>query len=126
MTKDMNDIKDVDAVKSYFTKEFMAGVTSLSMDEMVTSLKELEGTKYWTAIVKYSQERLANAQQALITMDPFKEPTSMARYQGVMSCLLDLQEAVISLKAKADEVETPKRRKKKQNLDELGGAYSVI
>jgi len=124
MTKDLND-KDVNAVKAYFNKEFMLKVTSLPTDEMLVTLRELEGTKFWTAIVKYSQERLANAQQALITMDPFKEPTSMARYQGVMSGLLDLQEAVISLKAKAEEVETP-RKKKAKDLNELGGAYGVI
>jgi hypothetical protein len=121
MKKDMNN-KNVDAVKAYFTKEVYEQIQDVSLDEMKTLLKELEGTRTWFAIIKYNQERLSNAQNALITLDPFKDPTTMARYQGVMSGLLDLQEGVITLKYEAKRSEDPKNAEEEGKQD-LGGAY---
>ena len=116
---------DMDAVKTYFTKDIQQRVNEISMEEMKTLLKELEGTPTWFAIIKYNQERLQNAQSGLITLDPFKEPTKMARYQGIMSGLLDLQEGVITLRAKAAKAEDPKN-KEEDSKDNLGGAYGVV
>jgi len=117
--------KSVDAVKAYFTQDVYDQVQAISIENMKTHLKELEGTPTWFAIIKYNQERLANAQAALITLDPFKDPTSMARYQGVMSGLLDLQEGVISLKFETKRAEDPKNEEDIDKND-LGGAYGII
>lgn len=113
-----------DAVKEYFTKDLLGNVDSMTSDEMISLLKELESTRYWIAIVKYSHQRLTSAQQALITLDPFKEPTAMARYQGVMSGISDLQEAVISLKKKSEDAVNPEKKAEKEKED-LGGAYGA-
>lgn len=115
---------NTDTIKKYFTKDILETISSMTMEEMKSTLKELEGTSYWFAIIKYNQERLANAQNALITLDPFKEPTSMARYQGVMSGILDLQDAVIGMKFESKKTEDPKAKLEEAKND-LGGAYSA-
>lgn len=120
----MNE-KDVNAVKSYFNKDVSETISAMTMSEMKDLLKELEGTKFWFAIIKYNQERLGNAQNALITLDPFKEPTSMARYQGVMSGILDLQDAVITMKSESKKSENP-NKKSEDAKNELGGAYGLV
>lgn len=125
MKKDTTNIeRNQDAVKKYFTKELSDRINSMDSQTMFTLLKELEDSKYWVAIIKYGQERLGNAQNALITLDPFKDPTTMARYQGVMSGLLDLQDAVITLKFESNKVESPETKREK-DINELGGAYGV-
>ena len=58
-------------------------------------------------------------------MDPMKDATKMARYQGAITGMLDVQDAVLSLKFEAKKAENPKS-KEELNKDELGGAYSVI
>ena len=123
--KNMNNKKNIDAVKEYFTQDVYDQVKAVSMEDMKVMLKELEGTPTWFAIIKYNQERLLNAQNALITLDPFKEPTAMARYQGVMSGLLDLQEGVISLKFESKKAEDP-NNKEEEEKENLGGAYGII
>jgi len=109
-------------VKQYFTEELQKRIAEMPYPLMEELLKELEGTKYWVAIIKYSQERLSTAQNALITLDPFKEPTLMARYQGVMSGVLDLQDGVIALIEESKKKEDPAAKKEEQ-LNDLGGAY---
>lgn len=93
------------ATSSYFTEEFMAKVREMSASEMVDMLKDLESTRYWIALVKYSHERMNVAQQGLYTLDPFKEQTAMARYQGILTGLTDVQEAIIRMKQEADKTE---------------------
>jgi hypothetical protein len=117
-----NSNTNSEAVKQYFTQEVYDQVQALSMEDMKNLLKELEGTPTWFAIIKYNQERLLNAQNALITLDPFKDPTAMARYQGVMTGILDLQEGVISLKYAAKRSEDPKNAEEDAK-NEAGGAY---
>ncbi len=117
--------KDSEAVKKYFTKEVSDRVNDMTISEMTALLKELEGTRFWIAIIKYSHERLTTAQNALITLDPFKDQTLMARYQGVMSGVLDLQDGVITLKSEGKKAEDPENAKEAAK-DEAGGAYGVI
>ena len=111
-----------DAIKDYFTLEVFARIREMSDNEMKTHLKELEGTSVWFAILKYVQERAAFMQNSLYTLDPNKEATQIARCQGMLSGVGDLQDAVLSLKYEAKKAEDPKN-KEEVNKDELGGAY---
>jgi hypothetical protein len=113
-----------EAVKNYFTEEIYQQIRDMSNDEMKTHLKELEGTPAWFAILKYSQDRIMVIQGSFLTMDPNKNPTDIARYQGAITGMLDLQDAVLSLKFESKQAEDPKTKKEK-NKDEFGGAYDI-
>lgn len=112
-------------IKNYFTDDIREQVNQMTNEDMKTILKGLEGTPTWFAILKYSQERIVNIQSSFLTLDPVKVPTDIARYQGVITGLLDLQDAVLSLKFKAEQVGDPKQQEDKDK-EALGGAYGVV
>ena len=81
----------------YFTEDKKQQIREMTDDVMQNLLVEFENTQYWIAYIKYVNARLGFAQTGVNTGDPFKEPTSIARNQGVMMGLVDPQNAVISL-----------------------------
>ena len=85
----------ISEVRKYFTDEINKSIAEMDEKEMLVQLKELSGTRYWIAILKYNQARLAHAQNFLFSADPFKDPTGISRYQGLMLGLSDLANAVI-------------------------------
>jgi len=101
-------------VRDYFTSDMDRRIKDLSAGEMESLLKELSDSPYWIAILKYNQERLRYAQDGLITGDPFKDPTSIARNQGVMMGLSDMQNAVILLTMQAQKREAESAEKEKK------------
>lgn len=80
-------------------------MNEMSIKEMFSVLKDLVGTRAWIAILKYNQQRLSISQNALFSGDPVKDPTNMARNQGIMLGLSDMQNAVISLISASNQVE---------------------
>ncbi len=95
--------------RDYFTKEINDAVNALSEEQMLKTLVNLEGTPAWIAILKYNQVRLGQSQAAIISGDPVKEPTVMARHQGIMLGLSDLQNAIIILSEERKEAEANKK-----------------
>jgi hypothetical protein len=83
--------------KIYFTKEFQERVNSMTNGEMNSLLLSIESTDYWIAIVKYLQERSIPCTNALTTIDPFKDPGNLCKYQGILIGLSDLQNMVVAL-----------------------------
>ena len=92
-------------VARYFDKELYKAADEMTNEEMVTQLRELEDTRYWVAITKYVQERLVLAQGSLCALDPAKYATDMARAQGILSGLLDLQDMIKKSKETVAEAE---------------------
>lgn len=90
-------------VREYFNKDIMDAMNALSIKEMVGVLKDLPNSPFWIAILKYNQQRLSLSQNALFSGDPFKDPTGMARNQGILLGISDLQNAVISLVSSKEE-----------------------
>jgi len=82
----------------YFNKELIKAMDEMTDSEMQDLLKELTDSKYWVAISRYVQSRLMVANGSLATLDPFKEPTNIARAQGIMSGLMDLQSMTDAIK----------------------------
>lgn len=68
-------------------------------------LVDLSKTKTWEAIVWYLGERKKLAENSFRTLDPFKEPTQVARNQGILQGLDDLTQyvAMLNEKAKAEK-----------------------
>jgi hypothetical protein len=85
----------------YFTDDIRESIANMSNQEMKDSLRELESTHYWIALLKYSQDRILTIQNALLSVDPEKA-TTIARYQGIASGIIDPQEAIIRLKNKSN------------------------
>lgn len=89
-------------IEAYLDKDIQVMMDDMTHSEMNQLFSELSNTRYWIAIMKYNKDRLHIAQNALFTLDPFKDQTNMARYQGIMSGMLDLPEAILTCKEKAE------------------------
>ena len=81
----------------YFTPEIEDAVRKMSDADMFKLLYQLEQSEYWLAIVRYNQIRSSYTQSAILSADPVKDPTLIARNQGIMIGLSDMQNAVIML-----------------------------
>ena len=112
-------------IKNYFTEDVRTQIREMSDKDMKGYLRSLEGTPTWFAILKYNQERISVIQDSFLVIDPVKDPSKITRYQGAITGILDLQDAVLSLKFEAKKAENPKN-KKEQEKDNLGGAYGVV
>jgi len=117
--------KNVNEIKNYFDEDVMDQVRGMSNEDMRNLLKGLEGTPVWFAILKYVQERIAVVQETFLILDPVKEPSKISQYQGLITGMLDLQDAVLSLKFESKKKEDPKN-KTEQQKESLGGAYGVV
>lgn len=84
-------------MRNYFTPEINQKIAEMTIEEMYALLKDLPNTELWIAILKYNEQRMLYSQNSLFSGDPFKEPTNMARNQGIMLGLSDMQNAVIQL-----------------------------
>lgn len=114
----MNSKNSKKFVSRYFDKDLDKAAEEMATDEMVSLLRELEGTRYWVAITKYVQDRLILAQSTLCAIDPIKAPTDIARAQGILSGLLDLQDMI----RKSNEA--VKEAEKKANNKDGGSSAS--
>jgi hypothetical protein len=82
---------------AYFSKELMDKMDSMSHPLMMELIKGLHGTDVWTAILKYNMQRLSYNQGMINSIDPTKDAGLLARAQGVMMGISDLQSLVIEL-----------------------------
>lgn len=116
--------KNIDEIRSYFTEDIRTKIREMSNTDMKDLLKGMEGTPLWFAILKYNQGRVGVTQDTFLILDPMTEAVKIARYQGAITGMLDLQDAVLTLKFESKKAEDPKSKEEK-NKDDLGGAYGV-
>ncbi len=95
-------------VRSYFTKEINTQIGDMSAKEMESLMKDLIGTRYWIAVLKYTSMRTPLLDSALRTTDPNKDPYTIAWSQGAMAGLCDIENYVIDLNAPVPVPEEPK------------------
>ncbi len=91
------------SASAYFTPEIESKIASMGPQEMQEVLKAMVSTPTWIALLKYNQDRLRYVQSSLFYTDPVKEPTEIARTQGIMLGLSDFQNAVIGLVTEVKE-----------------------
>jgi len=74
-------------------------------------LLELSDSPQFQAILRYAGLRFSLVTDALRAIDPFKNPTEIARNQGIGTGLMDLRDYINLLKKKVAESEqkTPKK-----------------
>jgi len=109
-------------IQNYFTDEVREQISGMTSSDMKDILRGLEGTPVWVAILKYTQERIGTVQGSFLTLDPVNEPTKIARYQGAITGMLDLQDAVLNLKFDSER-KMNKDKVDEENKNDLGGAY---
>lgn len=114
--------KDINDIKNYYTEDVRTQIREMTDEDMRNHLKSLEGTPGWFAILRYNQNRIGVIQDAFLTLDPVKEPSKISQYQGIITGMLDLQDAVLSLKFESKKAENPKNKEEEEKND-LGGAY---
>jgi hypothetical protein len=81
--------------------------------EMNELLLELADTAAFRAIVNYAFQRDKLVTDAMRSIDPFKDPTAMARSQGIGTGLFDLRDYVLLLKKRTEEAEKDIEEKSK-------------
>lgn len=97
---------------SWFLKpEIKEAMEGMEFSEQKSLLLALSESRTWVAVLKYVKERYEMAQGGLAVYDPVKEPTMMARCQGIMSGIMDLPEVIGQLVAEAQKVEDKKEGK---------------
>jgi len=98
----MNDKKTMKKAKK---EEESLDESQLSESEMKDILVELYETKFWKAIKQYYIMRCIYTDDALRSIDPFKNPTDMARSQGIFLGLNDLEIFIVEEKRRREKAE---------------------
>ena len=125
MKKDINKFENKKYVKSYFQADLNRLADEMTNAEMVEQLKELEETRYWVAITKYVQDRMLVAQGSLCVLDPITHAASIARAQGILSGLLDLQDMITKTKETIKQAEE-KANKKNDESPSIEGEINEL
>lgn len=86
-----------------FTNEVNAN--SLTDEEMNQILAQLPESKFWAAILRYNRLVDANTLNSLASLDPFKEPTLVARSQGMRMGLYHLEQTAVRERDERRKVE---------------------
>ncbi len=99
--------------KPAFVEEYPVFVEfdKMSDSAMEHYLFELSATVHWQAILKFIRNRDRDILTALIGLDPFKEPTLMARNQGERVGIYDLENLVNGIIARIREESKSKQEK---------------
>lgn len=86
-------------VNSYFTKEIVDQMATMSTKEMEATLKQMIGSREFMAILKYTGMRTPLLDATLRSTDPVKDPSKISWCQGCAAGLDDLATYVIDLNA---------------------------
>lgn len=84
--------------KNEITPPAALPASEMTDGEMETLLLEFADTRFFQAYARYIGIRMGLAEQALFSLDPFKQPTETARNQGIRFGLMDLDGYIIELK----------------------------
>ena len=77
----------------------------MSEEEMKQELLIFGNTRAYQAVTQYFKGRSALALSGIASIDPFKNPTEMARQQGILMGLSDLTDMVKLLQNQVAEAE---------------------
>lgn len=91
-------------------KDIESKISEMTDAERDSVLLRLARSEFWPAILKYLDERDAYVSGALKSIDGFKEPTMLARSQGMLLGLADLEGAV-------EQIINKEKEKNKENSE---------
>lgn len=101
----------------YNNETVLTAIATMSDEKMFQLLEQLEQSEFWPAILRYSNIRISYAEGILRTADPVKDATSIARTQGSLAGLSDLNGAVIQLVLQRQQVNAEAAEKAEQSTD---------
>lgn len=70
----------------------------MNEERMLNLLADLADTEYFVAIQKFNRIKDAQAIGALITLDAFKDPTKVAKAQGIHECIYYMEQTAVQRK----------------------------
>jgi hypothetical protein len=92
-----------EATQWYSNGSTIREIQSMNEEEMNGILLKLSTERTWIALLRYFQMRFQVLQAGLLTVDPSKSPTEIARIQGYLNGLTDLPNAMTNLVDEARE-----------------------
>lgn len=84
---------------------------SMSEDELNHILLEFSNSTYYPAYLEYLSRRYKIVNDALRSLDPFREPTQIARNQGIGMGLWDLRDSILILNKRSADAEEQDQKK---------------
>lgn len=87
-------------------------IEAMSDEAMTNLLVELGDSTYFPAIIRYTRQRSEQVVNGMWTIDPVKDATLLARYQGVKAGLDDIEGFVRTVDAQRKEREKEADEKK--------------
>jgi len=82
----------------YQNKDIIENANVMTDKQMNELLFELSETDFWTAIIRFIGKESNTSRDGLAVLDPFKEPTNMAREQGKLMGIWSVPRHVWMLK----------------------------
>jgi len=67
---------------------------AMSDEVMNNLLLELSSTSFWQAVLRFNRTKDSQAINSLASLDPFKDPTGLARTQGIRIGLYYLEQEI--------------------------------
>ena len=80
-------------------------IESLTEGELDQVLFEFMSTNYFRAVIQYLDSQLLSTNQTLRALDPFRQPTDIARSQGYIMAVEGFKGKLAILAKKAAEIE---------------------
>jgi hypothetical protein len=84
-------------IRSYFTKEINDQIVDMSVKEMESLMKEIIGSRFWIALLKYTSMRTPLLDSVLRQTSPVEDPHKISWSQGCMAGLCDIETYIIDL-----------------------------
>lgn len=82
---------------------------TLTYDELMRRLAPIVETPYWKLIVSFNRMAITNFSSQFYTIDPYKEPTSIARTQGCLQGLPYMEQQIVTWHQKLKDLEEGKK-----------------
>jgi len=84
----------------------MKNNNEMTEKEMMNILVELESTKYFRAIQRFNELKNSSIFSILLSIDPFKDPTKMAKAQGNREGIYMLESEIVREKKNRNAIDT--------------------
>jgi len=85
------------AVRNYYTPEVIARVHEMTDKQMENLMKDFMASEYWIALIKYNTARISLLDTILRFANPYVDTYEIAKTQGRMEGLSDVETYVIAL-----------------------------
>lgn len=106
------------------TSNLEEDVREMNDKQMYNLLIDLVDTEHWKAVKRFFDKRALEAEQSLYSIDPFKDPTVMARNQGIRMGSYALESYIMQVLEDRKKKEKQEQENKNDEEDEYNPGYN--